>query len=364
MGSIKLSLGLTGFALALTVAACAPPEPTSKFRRTTSNVDDEPGNTAGDLGGTSGDDGASTPDEFKSCATKSAAAEAKPVYLVFMFDKSGSMASNNSPKWASAKSASKAFFESAESKGTFASLSFFPDKDNPSCGVNAYGTPQVSMSALPAASFGTSLDSQTPGGGTPTHVALQGAISYAQGIASNEGKDGKVAIVLVTDGLPDSNCTGNSVGAVKDLASSVAATLPTYVIGVGNQLTSLNEIAVGGGTTSAFIVNANDPNQIKQDFLTAINAIKTSALSCDYEIPAPPAGEQLDREKVNVVYKSGGTTDTLDYNASCAGGAGWRYDDADAPKRILLCDTSCDAVKTKPGQMEVLFGCATKGDVK
>jgi len=362
MSWIKLSLGLAAIGIAL--AACSPPEPSSTFHKGGATGDDDGSSGAnGRLGGGSGDEG-SAPDDFESCATKTAAADAKPVYLVFMFDKSGSMTANGSPKWSSATAASKAFFESPESNGVHASLSFFPDEESYSCDASAYRTPKVSMTSLPNAALGASLDEQSPAGGTPTHVALQGAIAYAQDVAANEGKDGKVAIVLVTDGLPDSLCDGNSVSAVKDLAASVAATLPTYVIGVGNQLTNLQDIAVGGGTKDAFIVETNDPGQIQQDFLDAITAIKQSALACDYEIPAPPAGEQLDREKVNVVYTSGGASDTFTYNPSCAGGAGWRYDDADAPKRILLCDSSCESVKTKPGQMQVLFGCATRTGVK
>lgn len=348
--------------------ACAPPEPASTFkdRAGTENNNDKP---TGGLGGkdeASKDGAGAVPDNFKECATKTATAEAKPVYLVFMFDKSGSMVANGSPKWSSAKAASKAFFESQDSKGVSASLSFFPNAQNYSCDTNAYAIPSVFMTSLPSSTFGERLDNQQPTGATPTHAALSGAIQYAQGIAANEGKTGTVAIVLVTDGLPDSECNGNSISAVKQLAGSVSTSLKTYVIGVGNQLTSLKEIAAGGGTKDAFIVNANNPQQIQQDFLKAINTIKASALACDYEIPAPPTGEQLDRDMVNVIYKADGNPTTLPYNQACGDGAtGWKYDDANSPKRILLCDASCDAVKAKPGQMDVLFGCATKGtDVK
>jgi von Willebrand factor type A domain len=348
MTTLKLSLGLVTVGILL--GACSgskPPHP---------NGENDNG-AVGQLGGADG-----TPAEFQSCATQSSAADAKPVFLVFMFDKSGSMVTNGSPKWASATAASKAFFESPNSKGLSASLSFFPDQDN-SCGAGAYATPNVAMTSLPSANFGASLDGQAPNGDTPTHVALQGAIAYAQTVAANEGKDGKVAIVLVTDGMPNSVCDGNSVAAVRSLAEKVKDTVPTYVIGVGGELASLREIAVGGGTNDAFIVNTDHPAQIQQDFLAAINAIKASALACDYEIPAPPAGEELDREKVNVVYQAGGTSDTLIYNPSCDGGSGWRYDDTNAPKRILLCDASCAAVKAKPGEMEVLFGCVTRSGV-
>ena len=356
MSLMKLSLGLA--AVGMTLFACGPSEPSSSFPK-----EQGPGGSSGSygpLGDRATGTEPSAPEDFASCVTKTAAAEAKPVYLVFMFDKSGSMTEDGSPKWSSAKAASKAFFESADSTGVHASLTFFPDKELYSCDAAAYRTPTVAMTSLPSAALGQSLDAQTPSSDTPTRVALQGAIAYAQDLAANEAKDGKIAIVLVTDGLPDSTCDDSSVTAVKDLASTVATAIPTYVIGVGDELASLREIATGGGTKDAFIVDTISPQQIQQDFLAAINAIKQSALACDFEIPPPPAGEQLDRDKVNVVYEVGDGADTFAYNATCSGGTGWRYDDPNSPKRIVLCDASCESVKTVPGKMQVLFGCSTR----
>jgi hypothetical protein len=362
--SIKLSLATSLVAIA--VGACGS-EPESTFNDKDKAGTDQNnggrlgGGNDGTIGGGNGDAPPGTPDDFKQCATKTAAADQKPVYLVFMFDKSGSMVSNGSPKWSSAKAASKSFFESPDSKNVHASLTFFPDQADYSCDSNDYSAPSVAMTSLPNASLGASMDQQAPDGGTPTYVALQGAIKYAQTVAEGEGKDGNVAVVLVTDGIPDSDCSGNSIPDVKSLAASVAGALPTYVIGVGNQLSSLKEIAVGGGTKSALIINTTNPQQIQADFLKAVNTIKASAMACDYEIPAPPSGEQLDRSKVNVIYKSEGAAETIPYSQACAAGTGWRYDDANSPKRILLCEGTCSNVKTKAGQMEVLFGCETKG---
>jgi hypothetical protein len=301
-----------------------------------------------------------TPEPFKACASATATVASNDIYLAFLFDESGSMSADGSPKWASAKAASRAFFEAPESKGVHASLTFFPDQFDYACGPDAYTKPAVPMTALPSNVLGQSLDAQIPQGGTPTYSALQGAIQYAQNVAANDAQGGKVAIVLVTDGLPDSNCDGNSVQAVTALAASVAQNLPIYVIGVGAELTALNDIAKGGGTTSAFIVDTNAPQQIQQDFLAAINAIKTSAFSCDYMIPTPPNGQSLDHSKVNVVHDANQKQDTLAYNPGCSGGAGWYYDNPDAPKRIELCDDSCKTAKAEPGKLEVLFGCASE----
>jgi Mg-chelatase subunit ChlD len=360
----RLAVGVATSAL-LTLVACGGGDPSiSDFNKGDpqggASGKNNPG-SSGSLGNSTTTPGAGT--DLAACATQSATAEARPVYLVFMFDKSGSM--NDNSKWTSAKAASKAFFTSAQSAGISASLTFFPDQANPSCNASAYATPKVTMTALPSTSFGQQLDTQNVAGGTPTLAAFQGALTYAQATAAGQGKDGKVAIVLVTDGIPE-GCNNNTIGNVKQLAASVAATLPTYVIGVGDQLTSLDDIAVGGGTKSALIVSTSDPAKIQADFTKAIEQIKASALTCDYKIPAAPSGETFDRAKVNVQHTpTGGVAGTLQYNQACTGGTGWKYDDATNPTRILLCDGSCDGVKAKAGKVDILFGCATQtGPVK
>jgi hypothetical protein len=276
-----------------------------------------------------------------------------------MFDKSESMAYGDSPKWDAAKSAIRAFFESGTSKGVRASLTFFPDERGYSCELVAYSTPRVPMRELPSMTFGSVLDAQTPRGDTPTLMALKGALTYANEVKASAGKNAKIAIVLVTDGLPDSACEGNSIAAVKELAASAKDTVPTYVVGVGDELESLTEIAESGGTKEAFLVKTSEPALIRNALLDAINAIKLAAIPCDYEIPPPPAGEQLDRDRVNVVHSSGHAKGALFYNPSCNGGSGWRYDDANAPTRIVLCESSCKDFKATSGAMEVVFGCTT-----
>ena len=355
-----------GSSLVISVVACGGADPSlSDFNKGQANG----GNGGFDDGsGAGGDNGLGTKKptgDLAACATQTASAEARPVYLVFMFDKSGSMAENGSPKWSASKAATRAFFESADSKGISASLSFFPDQQNPSCSPQDYTAPRVAMSALPSPTFGQQLDAQNPAGGTPTKPALEGAIAYAQQVAAGPGKDGKVAVVLVTDGIPQ-GCNGNSIANIRQLAASVAKTIPTYVIGVGSELSSLRDIASGGGTNDALIVSVSNPAQVQADFTKAINQIKASALTCDYKIPAAPSGETFDRAKVNVQHTpTGAAAATLQYNQSCAGGTGWKYDDANNPTRILLCDGSCDGVKGKAGKVDILFGCATQtGPVK
>lgn len=315
------------------------------------------GDQSGSLGG-GGSSGTAPKEEEKACVTSSAKAEAKPVFLAFVYDRSGSMAGN---KWSSSKAATKAFFTSPDSAGLSASLTFFPKPgDESACSDSDYESPQVPMTLLPSPTLGDRLDRESPGGGTPTRPALAGAIDYAEGLMLAKAKDGKVAIVLVTDGLPG-GCSNNTVQSVKQLAATVAAKIPTYVIGVGNALQNLDEIAVGGGTTKAFLVPDNNPSQIQADFKKAVDAIKVSAIACEYKVPTPPNGEKLDPTKVNVAYKpEGGAAQPMKYNKDCAGGTGWRYDNEANPTQIMMCDASCDSIKSKAGTVDVQFGCATQ----
>jgi hypothetical protein len=305
------------------------------------------------------------PTDFAHCAKKTTAAEGRPLYLVFAYDDSGSMIIRNSPKWSAAKAAAKAFFGSADVRNVHASLSFFPNatpSQEYSCDPNSYASPQVSMTSLPSSAFGDALDRQTPmlGAGTPMYVALEGAHRYASVNAGVRDSDTTTAVVILTDGIPDSTCQGNSVGAVRDLAARNASSVRTFVIGVGTRLTDLNAIAAAGGTKAAILVDTRDPEQIQRDVLTAINSVRRRAASCDYTIPPPPPGQELDHDLVNVIHTENGKPKAIGYSAGCGDPNGWRYDDPAAPKRILLCDASCDTVRESSGRVDVLFGCATK----
>jgi uncharacterized protein YegL len=344
---------------AVALAACGSSPSASDFGSgpNGNGQNNGPNNGTGDLGG--GGNGGTGTNTKPACATSSAEGAALPVYLVFMYDRSGSMDSNG--KWDAAKKAMNNFFGSTTAQGMNASLAFFPQS---SCNAAQYSNPSVAMRALPDANaFSNAINNTNPNGGTPTLPALQGAIQYAQSVKSGLTNGGKVAIVLVTDGEP--NDCNSSPQSVAQAASQVASQIPTYVIGVGNSLTNLNTIAQGGGTKQAILVSDTNPTQTTADLEKALGQIK-NALSCEYGIPAAPNGQTIDYDAVNIVYTpTGGAPDTLTYNKDCTGGTGWHYDDPNKPTRILICNTSCDAIKAANGngKIELQFGCATKGGV-
>jgi hypothetical protein len=91
-------------------------------------------------------------------------------------------------------------------------------------------------------------------------------------------------------------------------------------------------------------------------------------LPCQWQIPEPPMGEELDPEYVNVEFidENVGVPETI-YHVDDAAACdpmlgGWYYDDNNAPKNIILCPVSCDKVSAAPegSKINLLFGCKTE----
>lgn len=121
--------------------------------------------------------------------------------------------------------------------------------------------------------------------------------------------------------------------------------IPTYVIGIGSSTGNLNTIASSGGTTSAYMVTGGDATA----FLNAMNAIRQSALGCDYSVPTPSTGN-LDVNGTVVTYKLGATGTPVGLSpksseADCGTADGFFYDDPAHPTKITLCPTTCNTVR-------------------
>jgi hypothetical protein len=331
-----------------------------------------------------------------ACVTEVAGAALAPTNLVFMYDKSGSMGYlgddptfDPNKKWVPVGEGMKSFFADPYSKTLHASLQFFPDGDlpdpagpaDPQRDVNEvcsfdYATPKVALTLASDASFVSAIEATKPQGGTPTVPALQGAISYAEKIAS-ERPDEKTVVVFVTDGEPGFVINGQFVSGCQNVqntvenASSIAQAayakgIPTYVVGVGPSLDKLNAVASAGGTSSALMVDISDPAKTSTQIRTALNDIRRREATCDFAVPPPPEGETLDPYAVNVVLaKTDGTQNVLAYSKECTDEAGWRYDNATAPTRIMLCGSACNNVKADgDGKVSIAFGCKTKVAVR
>ena len=330
------------------------------------------------------------------CASETYSGEGSPLDMYIMLDKSGSMDGN---KWNSVTSAIDSFMANPQSDGIGVGIQFFPagpscpefcpsgqtSECGPGCGscmpfpvfggicsgsptscdVPEYATPAVPIGILPgvAVDISGAMSANSPSGGTPTAPALTGAIQYVQGYAmQNPGR--KAIVVLATDGNPQS-CSPTDIPAIAGIAQSGVNGTPstlTFVIGVGDLEANLDQIAIGGGTMDAFMVDAG--GNVEQQFLDALEAIKGQALGCAYSIPLPE-DEEADYGQVNFVYTpSGGmgiTIPNVGTPDQCVPGEhGWYYDNVQSPTQILLCPHSCDLIEgDESGVVEVVLGCAT-----
>jgi hypothetical protein len=355
-----------------------------------SSEDGEPTSTApsgtganGVIGGSldgavSIDDGAASgPDA--TCAAETRKAEPTPLDMVIMMDRSGSMADpvdGGGVKWDMLLSALTSFVEDTSSGGLGVGIQYFGlpvgIDDNgdeiASCAIADYARPDVPVGTLPggAAAIVASLRGHTAAGGTPTVPALAGAIQYARSWAADHATH-KVIVVLATDGEP--NDCDSTVNRVADLAASGLSgglPVPTYVIGVGALLTSLDQVAAAGGTGKAFIVDTSQ--DVAKTFLQAMNTIRNvAALPCRYVLPPARGGMTRDLDKLNVAYTpgSGATAGQRGTILEASGvsqcdptSGGWYYDDPVNPTAIELCDATCRAVSNDPSaEVEILIGC-------
>ncbi len=243
-----------------------------------------------------------------------------------------------------------------------------------SCDAADYATPAVEIDTLNAAApqLIASMTAKSPEGATPTSSALQGAIDHAAAWAAAHPTH-KVVAVLATDGLPTECAPTDIAGIAAIAAAGVAGTpsVPTFVIGVfsGNDQAAqadLDQIAASGGTGQAYFIDVN--GNVGQAFLDALHAIQGTSLACEYQIPAPPPGETLDYNQVNVEHTPPGAMapETVFYVGDAANcdptTGGWYYDvdpaQGGTPTTILMCPATCDAFG-QGGQVDIRLGCAT-----
>lgn len=112
------------------------------------------------------------------------------------------------------------------------------------------------------------------------------------------------------------------------------------------------------------------PSCYNDNFDAIFNAIAADVvngvLSCNWEIPPPPDGQELDPKKVNLVFDPGG--DPPPYQipgvasaADCTDAGGWYYDDRANPTQVITCPSTCGVLSAdESGKIDISFGCATE----
>jgi hypothetical protein len=354
-----------------------------------------PGGGTGNEGNQDGAAGTPSIGKDDACATASDTAVALPSVLQLVVDISGSMdwppgwepitPDDSKPpgetKWEITR---EALLDAvAELPADVAlGVNFYPDigDDDEVCINNRVAVPIQLLG--PANStvrriWEIEVNDVEPNGATPTHGA------YLFGLTQLAGTElpGNRFLLLLTDGTPTCNlacqCNEGNVPVdsgplIEEAEIALESGVRTFVIGSpGSEDTRevLSELASEGGTAKSgcddegpnfchFDMTAED--DLGVGLTRALQEISQSLRSCEYVIPAPPVGEILDRNRVNVLYtSSSGDTETIGRDPSARDcESGWQY--SEDGSRVVLCGDTCARVRDDvEGTVEVLFGCET-----
>jgi hypothetical protein len=266
----------------------------------------------------------------------------------------------------------RTFLQDPASAGIGVGLGFFGDHDTDEntdpvvCSVESHSDSVIDIAPLPgsAAALIGALDAGVPQGGTPTHLAIDGACVYTNSWREANPSH-KTVILLVTDGIPEHSCNANIQVATEAAENCYAdgAGIQTYVLGVvannNNSLDQLHGIAEAGGTEQAYLTNTDD---VAGSVLTALNAIRSEvAIPCTLNIPEPSSGEVLDFNYVNLgICDSTGQNVQTAYVPSageCGGVGTWYLEDTGSGSVIQLCEATCNTVGATGSRLYYQVGC-------
>jgi len=334
------------------------------------------------------------------CGATRIEAQAVPVNVLFVIDKSGSMTDQpqgfGSDKWSAMKQALEAALASVPPTVN-SGLLVYPASVFHTIPLDCEGdlcceVPEASEAVKVGVGPGSdeaivqALSDTSPGGGTPTAAALAQALAY---FTQGEGAEleGDRYVLLATDGGPNCDaaltcekdaCTPNLDGApqceggnccegagefcLDDAAVTAqigalrAAGIATFVVGIpGSEKYEqyLDVFARAGGVPRVgadhdyFAVSAASG---VSGLTSVFKNITTELLrSCEVSLPEPPAQLRLVNVAIDcaVLPQQGNES-------------GWEFDDAAAPTSIIIHGPVCDDLKAEGARrIDVVYGCTT-----
>lgn len=374
-------------AAAALIAACGTDEEPSTFDK---NKKDGSAGDGGNIGPNlnPGDGGSQQGDgSAQNCNQDFSPTAPPPLHLVVLLDYSGSMiASGNNVMDNNGNSITR--FEAvrrawvAYSKLTpqnpvgLTLVPFGLNAKNEAVNVcsEASFAPTLNDTSMPnEAAVTSAIASITPKGSneTPTAGGVLSGLRAARALSTQFPND-DVAIILSTDGAPSMCGTGTAgvdgdpshIKAAKDAeATALSAGYKTYVVGVGTQWAStLNELAVAGGTGSATNITSGSASVIAQQLQDKLTAVRN-----DFACKLPLSAEAIaDLASTNVIYKASPTSPevSLVYSQGCPSSEtrpAYQYDSVSSPTSIVLCKNECTAYTSSPNaQISLAVGCSPR----
>jgi hypothetical protein len=226
------------------------------------------------------------------------------------------------------------------------------------------------------------LDNAVLFSSTPTHDAYSTALEEVK--AANI--PGNPFILLITDGQPTLSlgCMGNMnlngqnpQPIIDEIAAAKADGISTFLIGspgseegdwMGEDarwwLSEASEVggtSVGGDCSHSGVPYCHFDMVEEEDFGASLRGalanIAGQVLDCDYTLPEPPEGQELDLQNINIVLTAPGTGEQTLVLLDAAGEGcdeGWYLSD----NRVHLCEQTCDQVLATTGtSLKIHFGC-------
>ena len=337
----------------------------------------------GDGGGTigSGDGGAG------SCIQKVNPAKPVPLHLVALMDYSGSMMaedvtdSGGRPitRFEGVKRAWEAYAALPQTREVrltalpFGTRPALESVDN--CSENSFA-PTMTDTLMPDASaMTTAIVAGVPptdwNNDTPTAGGVASAVKAARALQLQFPNDA-VAIVLSTDGAPTA-CGGvgdhaqpnpeDLAAAIAAEQAAVAAGFKTYIIGIATSdptySGALRELAAASGGGDPTLISSGNASVIAEQLQGRLAAVGREYLC---KIPLSDAARgNLAQTNVAFSAGAGAPSTTLSYAQECAGGAGYRYDDAANPRNIVLCPSTCASFgSASDAEVQLAVGCEAR----
>ncbi len=317
-----------------------------------------------------------------ACAQTSADARRRPVNLLVVLDRSGSMQDRG--KWAAAVSALQALLTRLDPE-IAVGLTFFPPVSGAAGDAATYRTPAVPVLPIREnrTALQTALRTASPSGNTPMACAMEGTRGFYESFTG----EGSRNAILITDGSPTDECSPMAVAcqllppdlacleynsglarsAVRVAVARAAMASPpvrTYVTGTPDASDQfLSDLAFTGGTprtpgcaTTRDCHYSLRSGSFEDDLNRALEDIRGRASTCEFEVDADPS--RVDPNRVNVSFTGTGATEPQVIVRDVSHSNGWDY--SDGMRSIVLYGPACERLQTdSAGRVQILFGCPT-----